>query len=426
MRVMLLGAGGFIGRHILADLLAAGHDVVAVVRRAEGLEQAFPDARFVAIDLAQATDPSRWRAHLDGVTCIVNAAGLLRGPHMEAVHVAMPRALYTAARAAGVRQALLISAISAREDVPSDYAKTKLAGEAVLRESGLDATILRPSLVYGDGSYGGTSLLRGLAALPLAIPVPGAGDQLFTPIHVDDLARDVVRLCGDAAAAGRTLEPVGPETIELRDLLRRYRAWLGFGRGLIVSVPIPLMRALGRLGDLAGDGPIASNSLIQLVAGNGGDSAAYASAIGTTPRSLDEALRARPAEVQDRWHARLFFMAPTIRAVLVLLWLASAWLGLVYGKHATGEVVTGLGLSPLLADPLRIGASLADIGIAAYLLFGRSVRIATGLQVAAILAFSIVIGIAQPRLWLDPLGPLLKNLPILLLVAVHGVIGDKR
>ena len=422
MRVMLLGAGGFIGRHILADLLAAGHDVVAVVRRAEGLEQAFPDARFVAIDLAQATDPSRWRAYLDGVTCIVNAAGLLRGPHMEAVHVAMPRALY----AAGVRQALLISAISAREDVASDYAKTKLAGEAVLRESGLDATVLRPSLVYGDGSYGGTSLLRGLAALPLAIPVPGAGDQLFTPIHVDDLARDVVRLCGDAAAAGRTLEPVGPETIELRDLLRRYRAWLGFGRGLIVSVPIPLMRALGRLGDLAGDGPIASNSLIQLVAGNGGDSAAYASAIGTTPRSLDEALRARPAEVQDRWHARLFFMAPTIRAVLVLLWLASAWLGLVYGKRATDDVVTGLGLSPLLADPLRIGASLADIGIAAYLLFGRSVRIATGLQVAAIFAFSIVIGIAQPRLWLDPLGPLLKNLPILLLVAVHGVIGDKR
>jgi len=426
MRVMLLGAGGFIGRHILLALAAAGHEVVAVVRSSSGLERLFPDVRFVTVDLAQATDEAAWRDRLAGVACIVNAAGLLRGPHMEAVHIAMPRALYAAAYAAGVRQAILMSAISARADVPTDYARTKLAGEAVLRESGLDWTILRPSLVYGDGSYGGTSLLRGMAGFPFAIPLPGAGDQAFTPIHVEDLARDVIRLCGDTAFAGRTLEPVGPATIDLRGLLQRYRGWLDFGEARFVSVPMPIMRALGRIGDFAGDGPVSSNSLSQLVAGNAGDSAAYADAIGTKPRRLEDALRAQPADVQDRWHARLFFLAPATRAVLIFLWLASAWLGLVYGETATREVVKGLGLSPALADPLRIGASLADVGIATLLLSGRSIRLATIIQIAAILGYSIVIGLALPRLWLDPLGPLLKNLPILLLVAVYGVIGEKK
>src|SRR3546814_12820580 len=117
---------------------------------------------------------------------------------MEAFHIAMPRALYAAARAAGVRQAILMSAISARPDVPTDYARTKLAGEAVLRESGLDWTILRPSLVYGDGRYGGTSLLLRMAGFTLDIPLPGAGDQAFTPFHLEDLPDHSFRLRSNA------------------------------------------------------------------------------------------------------------------------------------------------------------------------------------------------------------------------------------
>ena len=426
MRVMLLGAAGFIGRHILGALLAAGHEVVAVVRRTGDLDRIFPEARFVPVDLSDATDEAAWRARLGGVAVIVNAAGLLRGPHMEAVHVDMPRALYGAARDAGVQRSLLISAISARDDVATDYARSKLAGEAVLRASGLDWTILRPSLVYGDGSYGGTSLLRGMAGLPFVTPIPGRGDQRFTPIHADDLARDVVQMCGDARFAGRTIEPVGPETIDLRVLLARYRAWLGFGRARFLPVPMPGMGALARIGDLFGDGPVSSNSLAQLVAGNAGDSAAYARAVGTAPRSIDEALRRRPAGVQDRWHARLYFLAPAIRLALVLLWLVSAGLGLVHGEAGARDVVAALGLPSGLADPLRVGASLVDVAIALWLLFARSARWTTIVQLGVILGYTVVLGVALPRLWLDPLGPLLKNLPILLLVAVHGAIGDKR
>ncbi|QIG80427.1 SDR family oxidoreductase [Stakelama tenebrarum] len=426
MRILVLGAGGFIGRHILADLLGAGHDVIGVARATGALGAAFPEARFISIDLAKAVAEADWAPHLAGVDVIVNAAGLLRGREMEAVHVAMPRALHGAAARAGVKRVVLISAISARADVATDYARTKLAGEAALREAPLDWTILRPSLVYGDGSYGGTSLMRGMAGLPFAMTLPGRGDFAFTPIHARDLARTVRIACEGGVPPRTTLEPVGPETMTLRELLARYRRWLGFGRARFVSVPMPLMRLFGRIGDMAGDGPIATNSLVQMVAGNAGDSAAFADAIGFAPRGLDTALRDRPAQVQDRWHARLFFLAPLLRAVLVLMWLASAWLGVAYGAARTGELVDALGLPRALADPLRYGSSLLDIAIAGYLLFGRSAARGALIQLAVVAGYTLVIGFALPQLWLDPLGPLLKNLPVMVAIAVHGVIGDKR
>ncbi len=426
MRILLLGAGGFIGRHILAELLGHGHDVTGVVRSARGVGEAFADTRFVELDLSAATDPAIWRAHVTGIDLIVNAAGVLRGRRIEQVHAAMPRALYAAAAEADVKRVVLLSAISARAEVNTDYARSKLAGEATLRASGLGWTILRPSLVYGDGSYGGTSLMRGMAGLPWVIPLPGKGDFVFTPIHVRDLAR-TVRIVGEAARfVGQTLDPVGPETITLRAMLGRYRAWLGFGRARFLRIPLPVMRLFGRIGDFAGNGPISTNSLVQMIVGNAGDSAAFEDAIGFRPRSLATAMQDRPAQVQDRWHARLFFLAPTVTAVLVLVWLASAWLGFVQGAAQTATLVRALGLPDTWGDPLRIGSSVLDLVLAAMLLRGRSTGATTLAQLATVLGYTAVIGIALPTLWLDPLGPLLKNIPILALILVHGAIADRR
>jgi uncharacterized protein YbjT (DUF2867 family) len=345
---------------------------------------------------------------------------------MNAVHVAMPKALYEAAKAATVRRVVMISAISARSDVMTDYSLSKLDGEAALRASGLDWIILRPSLVYRDGSYGGTSLMRGMAGTPLFVPLPGSGDFAFTPIHIRDMARCVSVTCDESIASNQVLEPVGPETLTLKELLARYRLWLGFGPARFLHIPMPLMRLFGRIGDLAGDGPIATNSLAQMVAGNAGDGEAFARSIGFAPRSLHAALQEHPAQVQDRWHARLFFLAPTLQTVLIFMWLASAWLGLIHGEAQTKALVDSLGLSQGLADPLRIASSLLDIVIAGMLVFDRSVVRTAVVQLFVVLGYTLVIGSALPQLLLDPLGPLLKNLPVMLAIAVYGVIGDKR
>jgi uncharacterized protein YbjT (DUF2867 family) len=385
-----------------------------------------PEAEFLKLDLARAVRVTDWSDPIAGVDVVVNAAGLLRGPNLEAVHVAMPKALYSAAEQAGVRRVVLISAISARPDVATDYSESKLAGEAALRASKLDWSILRPSLVYADGSYGGTSLMRGMAGLPFATPIPDDGGFAFTPLHVRDLARTVRIACEAQLPSCQTLEPVGPETMTLRDMLGRYRRWLGFGDARFVPVSMPVMRLLGRIGDLLGDGPISSNSLAQMVAGNAGDSEAFSRAVGFVPRSLDVALRDRPAQVQDRWHARLFFLAPVLQGILVLMWLASAWLGLVHGEVQTTLLVEAARLPPSWIGPLQVGSSLLDILIAAQVLLDRSAARSAVTQLVVVLGYTIVIGVCLPALWTDPLGPLLKNLPIMAAIAIYGVIGDKR
>jgi len=426
MHILLLGAGGFVGRHILSELLASGHRVRAVARDVSALRDMEPGAEWLALDLARMTQPEAWAPHLAGIDCVINAAGVLRGPDMHAVHVAMPQALHTACKRAEIRRVILISAVSARPDVATDYARTKIAGEATLRQSGLRWTIFRPSLVIAEGSYGGTSLLRGLAALPFIQPLPGDGEFAFSPIHADDLARSVRLACEDLWFVNMTLEPAGPKTQTLRELMTRYRGWLGFGRPRFVSVPMPVMRLLGRIGDLAGSGPVSTNSLTQMVAGNAADGEAFAQAAGFRPRSLDHAMRDRAAGVQDRWHARLFFLAPAIRWGLALLWLASALLGLFAGRAKTVEVLAAIGASESAALPLQIGTALLDLAIAALVIRDSRARIATAAQLAVVLGYTLTLTLALPALWADPLGPLLKNLPILLLILVHGAIGDRR
>lgn len=426
MRILVLGAGGFIGRHVVARLMADGHEVTGVARSTGALEQAFPQARWLAVDLGKAIRPADWSGALGGIEGIINCAGVLRGPDMDPVHVAMPRALHAAAKAAGVRRVVLLSAISARPEVRTDYSQSKLAGEAALRESGLEWTILRPSLVYAEGSYGGTSLMRGLAALPWAVPVPAGSGHGFSPIHAADLAQAAARACTDPALAGQVLEPCGPRSYELRDLLALYRGWLGFGEARFLPVPIPLMRLLGRAGDLTGSGPVSTNSLEQLLAGNAGDGAAFAAKAGFTPRDVESALRDHPAQVQDRWHARLFFLAPAVRWVLALLWFASALAGFLYGAEWTQRFGAAAGIPPELAELARLGMSALDVGIGLLVLLDRRGNWATMVQLAVVLGYTLALGWFLPALWADPLGSLLKNLPILALILVHGAIADSR
>lgn len=426
MRILVLGAAGFIGRHIISELISAGHEPVGAVRRVGDFTRSFPKAEAVACDLARDLSVADWLPRLEHIDAVVNAAGLLRGADLEAVHVTAPRALYQACEKSGVKRVVLISAISARPDVDTDYARTKLAGENLLKESGLDWVILRPSLIVAKGSYGGTSLLRGLAGLPLVTPLAGDGHYAFSPLHAQDLARSVRVVCESADFGRRILEPAGPEVLSLRDLLARYRAWLGFPPVPCLPIPLSVMRFLAKLGDRIGGGPISSNTLAQLTVGNAGDGAAFAAAIGFAPRSLAAFFAQEPAETQDRWHARLYFMAPVLKVALVLMWLVSALVGLFTGADLAKAALTAIGLGAQWTMPVVWATCLLDLAVAALLLLDRHGSRATMAQLVVIAGYTLVLTLALPGLWLDPLGPLIKNLPILAAVLCYGAVSGPR
>ncbi len=418
-RVLVLGADGFIGRHIAFELRARGWEVLACARRVGRLKAM--GFQVLQADLTQPEThaPEFWQAHLAG-RALVNAAGLLTGSAsaMQAVHVLAPRALY-AAMAPDAR-AVLISAVGI-EGATTAFARARRAGEA---EAGENVTILRPGLVLADTSWGGSSLLRALAAMPLATPVIGDGTQGFDPLHAADLAR-VVEACLRLPVPGGPLEVGGPERVSQAGLLRGIRAWLGLREVPLLPLPLGLARAIGRLGDLMRLGPISATALAQLQQGVGADGTQATAHTGIRLRPFSSFLNARPAGSQDLWHARLYLARPLLRLVLAFLWLASGLLGLTLAPEAFLPLLPqGLPDSAMVALA-RIGG-LADLAIAAALLRGWRPRLLAGLQAAMVAAYTLTFSVLAPGLWLLPLGGLLKNLPILALIALSAILEDER
>lgn len=426
VRILVTGANGFIGAHIVAALLRDGHHVVGGVRQPDRFTRRFPSAEAIQTDFRYLRDPAQWAEPLTAVDAVVNCAGVLSGPDLEAVHVDGAKALFDGAVLAGVGKLIHISAISADPEAGTDYARSKHTADKYLETCDLDWTILRPSLVYAAGAYGGTALLRALAALPLAIPLVGRGDQAFQPIHAADVARTVVQALTDPKLSRKTIEPVGPDTLTLQEILVALRGWLGLPRAPAVAVPLPLVDLAAAIGGLAGRGPLNPTAVRQLNHGNVGNPGAFTATVGWTPRRFAAALEDTPAQTQDLWHARIYFLAPLLKYALALLWLGSGIAGLFSGTETAIELFGAIGLPISWALPATIAFSVVDLVIAGLIVSGRWIGAVCGLQVTLILAYTIILSATYPGLWLDPFGPLLKNIPVLAAILVYGAIGRAR
>ncbi|MEX0284321.1 MAG: DoxX-like family protein [Paracoccaceae bacterium] len=416
-RVLLLGADGFIGRHIGFALQQAGYDVLACARRPERLARMGFETLKADLRNPVTHKPSFWADHLRDAVGVVNAAGLLTGSDVrfQAVHCDAPQAVY-AGMPEGCR-AVLISAVGI-DEADTAFARYRRAGEAIAAEH--NAEILRPGLVLGDTSYGGSSLLRGLAACPLRTPVVGDGVQPFNPIHADDLATMVLHLL-TLDSEPQTRVAGGPECVDQTQMIQAYRTWFGLPEVPVLRIPIAFANLLGQVGDVMRLGPISATAVSQLNAG------VYAPHDPSLPpaRPFSEFHRARPAGTQDLWHARLYLLLPIVRLTLALLWLASGLLGLLLPPDSFLPLIDANLPDAALIALARAGG-LADLTIALALLRGWRLRLMAGVQLAMVAGYTLTFTFLAPGLWLLPLGGLLKNLPILILLVLHLVLEDER
>lgn len=424
MRVLVTGASGFIGAHIVAALRAGGHEVVRALR-------APPPGALdaVACDFGRDTDPAAWVPRLAGVDAVVNCAGILRergADRFEAVHVATPRALAQACEQAGIARLVQISALGDPAD--GEFIASKHRGDAAVLDACPRAVVLRPSLVYAAaGSYGGTTLLRALAAAPV-LALPGGGRQRMAPIAAEDVGAAVVAALQQPSAAGQRIELVGPRVLSLREYLLAFRCWLGLPPPFEFAVPAALAHAAARVGEWAGRGPLGLTMWRMLERGNVGSQDARMrmhETLGLAPRGIDAVLAARPAASAERWHARLYWLAPLLRLALALLWLASGVVGWSWSDAAIAALLAPAGLEPGGAVVLaRAGASV-DLVLGALLLAGRWTRPVLALMALQVLAYTAFVGIALPAAWLDPWGGLLKNLVVLAALAVAAATAER-
>jgi uncharacterized protein YbjT (DUF2867 family) len=422
LRVLLTGATGLIGSAVLARLQKEGHEVVAVARELGA-------TRWLALDMAKAARAEDWVAHLAGIDAAVNCAGVLQdGPRdsTAGVHVAGAAALFAACEQAGVRRVIHVSAIGVDRDAATAFGRTKLAGDRDLMARDLDWVILRPSVVVGRAAYGGSALLRGLAALPVVPQLPDAGALQI--VQLDDLVETIVHFLRPDAPVRVALEVVGPERLSVSDAVLAYRRWLGWDGAPVVRLPGWLARALSGLGDLAGllgwRAPIRTTALRELARGAVGDGSTWRRITGIEPQALAQALARAPASVQERWFARLYLLKPLVLGTLALFWIASALLPFGPAWDATMRFRSDDWLNPRPLFAVALAVVGVGIGVAIAIR-----RIARGALLAALglTIMEIVLGtIMAPEVWLDQRGLLMREVPLLALTLVALAILDER
>lgn len=421
MRVLVTGAYGFIGQHIAIGLKRAGHDVIACGRDLVLGQRFLPGFEWRFCDFNTDTDEAVWLPRLEGVEAIVNCVGILqptaRDSH-EKAHVEGPAALFGAAKKSGVQRIVQISALGADAGAGTDYSASKSAGDDFLKSLDLSWVILKPSLLYGRGSYGGTTLMRSLAGLPGFMPLVDDGKHMFQPVAMDYLVQTVVRLLEPDATSRIELAVTGPSPKSTAEIAHLLRQWLGFPPGRVFSIPSWLARPVLWLGDIAGwfGSPTAfrSSSIRQMELGNTANPDAVAAATGLAPSRMEDELADNPSTLQDRLHARSAFAVALLRVMLGLFWVTTGVISLLPSVNAVAaSFVSVTGLGEAASHMLVTAGAFADIALGLPFLIGWRVRLFGALQIALSLAYLAVLSFWLPALWLDPFGPMLKVVPVI-------------
>jgi len=287
MKVFLTGASGFVGRHMLQRLLEEGHSVRALVRDPDkARELAQSSVELVSGDVANGAGLEQG---MRGCDAAIHLVGIIveKGTNtFERVHHLGTRNVVDAAKGAGIRRFVQMSALGARADSIAAYQTTKWRGEEEVRKSGIPFCILRPSLIFGPGDGFVTQMMETMRSAPLFRPVPGSGAPKFRPIFIGDVTACFARGLTAEAATNQTIELGGADELTLNEVLAEIARCAGV-RKPAVHVPMPLMFAGAfLLQSILKSPPVTVDQLRMLREGSTCDIEPMARILGVKPRGF--------------------------------------------------------------------------------------------------------------------------------------------
>lgn len=425
MKVAVIGGTGLLGSAIVADLSSRGHSVVSMSRSA-GIGS--PGA--ISVDLNEATSPSYWLPHLNGVEAVVNCAGVLQDSPREStsmVHHQGIAHLFAACEQLKIRRVIHFSAIGVDRQTPSAFSETKLSGDKALMGRDLDWVILRPSVVIGRAAYGASALMRGLAALPALPVMPNTGQLQI--VLLEDVVQAVQHFLEPGAPTRTVVELVGPHRYSFLEVIALIRRWYRWPPAHEIHLPNFASSVMYKFGDmislLGWRPPVRSTAEREITRGAVGDLEDM-QRLGLRPKGLPEFFASEPASVQERWFARMYLLKPVIFVVLSLFWISTAFVSLGpgwgYGMGLMGEG----GVEGASAALTVIAGALSDLVIGLAIAYRPTSRYGLYAAIAISFTYAIIGTILVPRLWADPLGPMLKIWPIIVLhFAALAVLDDR-
>jgi uncharacterized protein YbjT (DUF2867 family) len=422
MRILLTGASGFIGQHLLHVLLAEGHDVVCAVRHPQrrGALPEHPRLTTIHADFAHDTDKSVWLARLSGVDAVINTVGIFRERGTQTfanLHTRTPRALFAAcAESDDVHMVVQLSALGADAQADTAYHLSKKAADDYLATLPVRAVIVQPSLVYGTGGAS-ARVFKAMASLPFVARL-GDAPQLVQPIHVDDVVAAIAtllrqRLYADKADGGtvRRIALVGPQALPFVDYLAALRRAMGMNRLRVLPLPGFVARLLARVGGWLPGALLDPEALRMLDRDNTADPGPTLRLLGRPARPIASFIVDPGAE---RARAKLDWLLPVLRLAIAFVWIATAIVSaFVYPLGASYELLARTGIPPHLRPLMLYGAALFDLAMGLGTLLLRRRRWLWRMQFTLIGFYTIVIALRLPEFLVHPYGPLTKNVPML-------------
>ena len=244
-KLLILGGTGFLGRALCERLVRAaggGHGGITVPTRQLQRGRAIQFLPTVLVEQADVHDDAQLARLVAGHDAVINLVGRLHGRQadFQRTHVQLPERLARACHEGGVRRLVHLSALGADSAAPSMYQRSKAAGEAALQQAGLDLTVLRPSVMFGEDDH----FMNLFASLQSVFPVMplARGHARLQPVWVGDVAEAIVRSLERDESIGQTYECAGPTAYTLAELVRLAGRWSGHPRPVL-----PLPEVLGQL-----------------------------------------------------------------------------------------------------------------------------------------------------------------------------------
>ena len=267
--ILVTGASGYVGSHIVEKLAAAGKPVRAMVH---SVDRAKEEERLkdLAVDWVSAdvTKPETLSAAVAGVTAVVHTVAIAiekGGRKYEDINFRGTVNLVEAAKQAGVRRFVNMSQLGAAADLPYRFLASKGKAQEYVAASGLDWTAVRPSVIWGPEDEFANTFAKLVPLSPVIYPIVGDENAKFQSVWVDDVAEVFRKILDDDATIGHEYELGGPEILTLEEIERRSLEAVG-ARRIMVRFPMPLLRVIVALMETLLPAPPVTRSLLELLA----------------------------------------------------------------------------------------------------------------------------------------------------------------
>lgn len=268
LNIIIAGGTGFVGSSLARKLIESGNKVTLIVRPGTDTKSLTTDKSvLISADPGEALDHIHAEADV-----LINAIGIIKEfPHRDItfkkIHVDITNNLLEFAKSNGINRFIQISALGVGPDSETEYQRSKFESEEHIRQSGLNWTILRPSMIIGPGDHV-TGMFSGMIKRLPVVPVIGDGNYTLQPVHIDDITTGIIGILDNDRAFGKTYEIGGPEVLAFNEILDLIGRSIGKKRVRKFHQPVSLMRIMASVLGRFAWFPVTGEQITMLLQGN--------------------------------------------------------------------------------------------------------------------------------------------------------------